>query len=284
MPSDDFGWIFGILAIVSLASFFGLFWFLKHGRLMQDTPTSKIRSASQGYVEIKGRAKHLDEEKPVKAPASNHPCVWYKYVCQEQYRDSKGRTSWKTIERDESFFSFFVDDGTGRCAVDPEIGRVIASFKKTWRVGDLRHIEERIHEGDDVYCLGNFETEQGPSTDEIVRIGMGKLLNQLKSDRERLLKYFDKNNDGEIDMKEWEMARAAARKEVEKRMDKSYTPTEHHCLVKPFDKKLPYLISGKSEELLVKHYRWYSSVLFASFIGAGAYAVFMAISRTGFLQ
>jgi hypothetical protein len=61
---------------------FGLFsWFasfsgLKVARLIEDTRTSKIRSAPQGYIEIIDRSEGNAEEYPLKAKLTGTNCVW----------------------------------------------------------------------------------------------------------------------------------------------------------------------------------------------------------------
>ena len=59
-------------------------------RAAEDTPTALIRSAAQGYTELRGMADLLDGE-PIRAPASLRPCVWYRYRIQHVEEREIGR-------------------------------------------------------------------------------------------------------------------------------------------------------------------------------------------------
>ena len=94
---------FWISALVALAAAFGItrhglrsFWKL---RLIVDTPTARIRSAAQGYVELTGIA-HPHREL-VAAPLTGTPCVWYRYEIEER-RGSGRNASWVTVERGDA--------------------------------------------------------------------------------------------------------------------------------------------------------------------------------------
>lgn len=67
-----------LLAVLALVAFSGLFRFYRRVRMIEDTPTSKIRSAAQGYVELQGEAESLPGPATV-APLSQLHCLWYRY-------------------------------------------------------------------------------------------------------------------------------------------------------------------------------------------------------------
>lgn len=276
MPPGEYAGTVIVACVLALAGFFGMVYFLRSGRIMQDTPTSKIRSASQGFVELAGRAKSIDS--PLRSPGSATECAWYTYTI-EKYEKSGQHKGWQTIRKENSVYSFYVDDGTGICAVDPDLGKVKAKTKKVWRSGDYRHTEWRIDEGQSIYCMGLFETEMGPSRQKVMKEGTRVLLNQWKQDRAELVRRFDANGDGEIDMQEWQQAREAARAQTLKELDDDYQPTQHHCLIKPFNKSFPYLISAYSQDELTARYKWYSMGCVAVFLSSGTMAAFMMITR-----
>lgn len=276
MPSNEYAGTVAVASVIAIAAFYGMVRFLRSGRIMQDTPTSKIRSASQGFVEIAGRAKSI--EAPLRAPGTGTECAWYNYTI-EKHEDSGQNKGWKTIRKEKSIYSFYVDDDTGICAVDPDLGAVKAKTKKVWRSGDYRHTEWRINEGQIVYCLGMFETEMGPSRQQVMKEGTRVLLNKWKQDRAELLRRFDANGDGEIDMDEWQQAREAAKAQTQKELDDDYEPTQHHCLVKPFNKSFPYMISAYSQDELTSRYKWYSIACVIVFLGAGTMSTFMVATR-----
>jgi len=91
-------------------------------RLIEDTATSTTRGAHQGYGEFEGRARGR-EDAPVTAPLSGLPCCWYRFRVEElrHSRDSKGHSHsrWEVIQRGESDQTFWLEDHTGRIAVDP---------------------------------------------------------------------------------------------------------------------------------------------------------------------
>jgi len=303
LPSSEFGWYLTALIIGSILSFYCIFYFLRHGRIMEDTPTSKIRSASQGFAEISGRAKSIDE--PLKAPGTGTLCSWYEYTVEERRPYNKSYSDnadisrllsnisfknlargtawrgddWETVVYDISTYSFYVDDGTGLCAVDPEKAEVRNKTHKTWRRGDRIYTEERIDEGEEIYCLGQFETEQGPSREKVIKESARAILNKLKQDQEKMIKLLDRNGDGEIDMEEWERARKAADKKARAEVKADYSPSQHHVLIKPFNKSHPYLISAYNEAELTKRYKIYSGISLATFLLTGVTAVFMSITR-----
>ena len=65
-----------LLTVGGGAVFFYGFNRMKRFQLMNDTPTSKIRSMAMGLVEIKGKAS---AKKYLNAPFSRDECVYYKY-------------------------------------------------------------------------------------------------------------------------------------------------------------------------------------------------------------
>jgi hypothetical protein len=253
---------FALFSIATLGSLFYLFIFIRHGRIILDTPTSKVRSASQGFVELAGQARSLDD-KPLRSPGSFTQCVWYDLTVEEL-----NGSKWAAVEKEVSIYSFYVDDGTGLCAVDPELGEVRTQIKKVWKKDKLRYTERLILEGEMILCLGQFESEQGSSRAEIAEVDTRQLLAQWKQDREKLLKNFDANGDGEIDMNEWDHARQAARQQTMNNIDEDYAPSTHNCLVKPFDRSHPYLITTFSQEDLTKRFKLKAFGLLAAFLAS----------------
>jgi hypothetical protein len=87
--------------------------------LIQDIPTSKVRSVAVGMTEVKGEP--VPRDKPLESPFSDTECIAYVYSV-DRY-NSGGRNSssgWKTVEAGVKAPEFYVDDGTGRILVDPE--------------------------------------------------------------------------------------------------------------------------------------------------------------------
>ena len=131
-----------VLAAAGLAvgGFYVAFRFVRRARIMEDTPTSKVRSAAQGYVELNGTAELLPGT-PIVAPLTGTRCTWYRYKVQEKQRkhDARGhaRTEWRTVAQGVSDDLFLVVDDTGSCIVDPEGAAVTPSANDLW-YGDSR--------------------------------------------------------------------------------------------------------------------------------------------------
>ncbi|MBU0615977.1 MAG: E3 ubiquitin ligase family protein [Nanoarchaeota archaeon] len=106
-------------------------------RLINDTPTSKIRSMAMGIVEIHG---NVQAGTILKTPFSQSDCVYYKYEIQEYRkhtsRDSKGHTrtyySWDTVGSGERRVGFYAKDETGNVWVDPNRAEVNIPLKKVF--------------------------------------------------------------------------------------------------------------------------------------------------------
>src|SRR5207237_3511123 len=77
-----------------------------------------------------------------------------------------------------------------------------------------RFTEWRVNPGDPVYAVGLLKNLGSYIDASTVDDDVRTRLHQWKQDQAALLKRFDLNGDGEIDEKEWLLARAQARREV----------------------------------------------------------------------
>jgi hypothetical protein len=84
-------------------------------RLIEDTPTSKVRSVAMGFAEFKGVAK---PRIMLESPYSKLPCIYYKYKVEVITDSGKHRSS-RTVREGQSGSAFYLDDGTGRILVAP---------------------------------------------------------------------------------------------------------------------------------------------------------------------
>lgn len=87
-------------------------------RLMQDTPTEKIRSAAVGRTEITGTGNPIDE--PLDRPFGDGDCLVATYEIEEWREDDDGGGHWSTVESGAVVEPFIVDDGTGQMRVEPD--------------------------------------------------------------------------------------------------------------------------------------------------------------------
>jgi hypothetical protein len=100
-----------VLSMVGVAG--GLF--LARKRLLLNTPTSKIRSASLGLVEVGGLAIG---PYTIPAPITGKSCYLYHTTAWQQ-RDSNKNHEWEKVAEETLFVPFLLDDGTGELLVDP---------------------------------------------------------------------------------------------------------------------------------------------------------------------
>jgi hypothetical protein len=132
-PFDQLGWL-GIAAL--LGAYSGVYLFLRgfrmlqHKRLIQNTPLSKIRSASMGLVEVTGMAKG---PQTIRAGITGDPCYYYRARAWQQ-SDSGNQGEWEQVADETVGIPFFVDDGTGRMLIYPQGARldVHRNFKEEY--------------------------------------------------------------------------------------------------------------------------------------------------------
>jgi hypothetical protein len=128
-----------------------------------------------------------------------------------------------------------------------------------------------------LYAIGEFGTTTAAALaarDE--RADIGGVLAEWKSDQKQLLARFDLNHDGRIDMKEWELARLQAQREVRKRQSEMQARSIEgtSILRKPADGRL-FLLANEMPDKLGARYRFWSWVHLAIFIGLGSVGLVM---------
>lgn len=251
-------WILGSMAVISLFAWFSA---LRRSRLIRSTPTSRIASAAQGYVELLGQARA--EGAPILGKCSLLPCLWYRY----QVERKNHKNEWRTVDGGESSTPFRLEDGSGNCVIDPRGGEIIARHKDTWQAGDERYTEWKLLELDEVYVLGEFKTIGGSNNpithDELVK----QVLYEWKLDNANLLQRFDLNGNGLLDMDEWLLARQAAKREARKRLNEARAEGDTHFMLKPRDGRL-FLISNVPPEKLARRYALWTWLHLLIFFGA----------------
>jgi hypothetical protein len=234
----------------------------RRARAVDDTPTSKVASAAQGYVELIGTGKALAGA-PLLSPLTHLPCLWFRYTVERKDSENK----WVLESEGESDASFILDDGTGQCMVDPEGAEMLVTKKDTWIEGGRRYTQWLLIEHQTIYALGQFATRGSVDFGLDVAEDVKLLLAEWKKDRQMLHRRFDLNRDGQIDMKEWELARAQARREVSANHRALRAAAELHVMHRPDDGRL-YLISDLEPGRLAGKYRRWSWVHIALFFAA----------------
>ena len=213
-----------IVAIIGAA----IAWYLSNRRwhLIHDTPTTRIRSAAQGLVELHGTAQLSKGQAPLVfngLPA----CVWYEVVINDVAApNSDYRRSWVRIS-DETFV---LQDETGQCVIDPDHAEVHMAHVRRWRMEDRRYNARYLMQGDTLYAIGSLETLRGGDGGMDRRADVAHLLRQWKLDPRDLKRRFDRDKDGEITPEEWQQAVIEAEKIVdEQHKDLRAHPTPTLC-------------------------------------------------------
>jgi len=257
------GWL-GCLSVMAVLSFFAWLSALHRLRMVRDTPTSKVASAAQGYVELIGRGRPFGDT-PLLSKFHLLPCLWYRYKVDERHKTKEGH-SWRTIDSGESSDSFVLRDDTGDCVVDPEHAEIITKHYEQWQDGDYRYTEWKLIHSDYLYVIGEFRTRSG-AVEFDSRAELNEMLAEWKRDKATLHARFDLNGDGELDMQEWMLARQAAKREVVKRKREVHAQPDLHLIGQPRNGKL-FLISNLSPERLSRRYLFWSWAHVVIFFGA----------------
>ncbi|MFA6920886.1 MAG: hypothetical protein WC216_03520, partial [Gallionella sp.] len=236
---------------------------LKRLRAIRDTPTSKIASATQGYVELIGQGEQFGDT-PVLGKLSHLPCLWYRYQLEHRTTENE----WKTEDSGESDDSFLLRDDSGVCIVDPERAEISTRHRDCWQAGDYRYTEWKLLKNDSVYVIGEFATKSC-ALEFNSRAEVSALLAEWKKDMPGLLGRFDLNQDGELDMDEWMLVRRAAQRVAAKNQRELEALPDMHVIAAPRDGKL-FLISNLSPERLSRRYlvwAWLHLIIFFGALG-----------------
>lgn len=259
---DYFEWVLqvAVLALVTGLAFAGIFISYRRARRIEDTPTSNIKTAAQGYVELTGKARKIDGES-VYAPISGKECLWYRYVVEER----KGvlppaRFEWRIVKRGVSKELFKLVDDTGECVVVPKGADVSGVAKTRWHgdtpddsasaliPGMFRYTEELIHAEMPLYVIGHFATVTGVAGLPVVREPLQKLLDGWRADRGDLILTTDESQTG-----------------LEKR--------HFHLIGAAEDSTYPLMFSTSSERHTARHYRKQSVIAILLFFVFGSMLV-----------
>jgi len=255
------GWLFCLSAIAAISI---LAWLsaLNRLRTIRDTPTSKVASAAQGYVELTGRGGQI-KEAPLLSKFTALPCLWYRYTVER--RDSNDK--WETIDSGESHDCFLLRDDTGVCLVDPEQAEIITKHRDQWEKDGYQYTEWKFIDQDFLYVIGHFRTQGGSNLEFDTQAELNALLAEWKKDMPKLHARFDLDDNGELDMKEWMLARSAAKREVSKMFREAQSQPDFHIIGQPRDGKL-FLISNLLPEKLSRRYLFWTWAHLNIFFGA----------------
>ncbi len=124
-------------SLAALGCLVGVFWALRHKRLIDDLPTSKTQGVFIGLAELKGTA---ESETPLTSYLAGTPCVQYTWQVDEHWSktvttihtDSKGHiqtsthteSGWTKVAGDSQSIPFYLKDDTGIIQVVPEGAKI----------------------------------------------------------------------------------------------------------------------------------------------------------------
>lgn len=272
---DIQGQVVGLVCSVAVSAG-GAWWFLQRfsqARHLLDTPTSKVRSAAQGYVEFYGVLKE-GVAAQLLGPLTHTPCLWWRYKIEE-YTSSGKKRSWRTLESGSSEALLQLDDSTGSCLIDPRGAQVRPVTREVWK-GSLRHplgaaksgwralfsdgeryryTEERLHVGQPLYAIGDFRSSGGGRQGLDLPAAQGAVVREWKGDFAGLLQRFDSDRNGQLDEREWQRVQLAASLEAEDRHRRQSTQPVQHHLAKPREAQ-PFILSCAGEDELVRQFYW----------------------------
>ncbi|UFQ96646.1 E3 ubiquitin ligase family protein [Pseudomonas wenzhouensis] len=275
MQADPLGFFF-TLSFTLGACLGGAWWCLRRwsqARHLLDTPTSKIRSAAQGYVELYGVLEALPDMQP-RGPLTGKPCLWWRFRIEE-YRSSGKKRSWRVIESGTSDAWLRLVDGTGECLIDPRGAEIRTAVRDVWQ-GNLRHplgpaktgllgflssgtryryTEERFHVGQPLYAIGDFRTRGAAQQGFDRHAAQGEVIREWKGDYLGLLRRFDSDGNGELDEQEWNRVRLAAQLEAEDRHRQKALEPAQHQMTKPGERQ-PFILSNSGEDELARSFYW----------------------------
>lgn len=181
---------------------------LRRARRIIETPTSKIMSATQGFVELEGIQKNI-ENHPIYSPLSKTLCTWYSYSIENIVR--RGKSTYRnTIESGTSQSLFRMTDFTGDCVIDPAQATVLGGYTRSWYGSErkgcaytpfkswffpspYRYTESLFKPEDPLYAMGMLHSINPLMTGD-PNIDIEDLVNTWKKNYQAQLKNLDNNN------------------------------------------------------------------------------------------
>ena len=256
---ESFYSIIGLLIVFLFIATRTVFKALAAYRAIKGTPTSLIRSAAQGSVELTGM-QYTALNKPTISPLTFSNCTWYDYTIQKKGIDAQNNVNWQTIYQKTSRTPFLLRDNTGECWIFPEkaqvsTGNVFIRYETSgvpwdkpypanrplppflnflWKTMNIltlgalsaylrnmpyRHIESIMKPNDPLYALGFFRSYRDTEQETFK-----DLLNETKATKAAL---------------DWIPA--------------AQTPgTKHAVSVSTEDRNTPFLLSSNTEKKLMQ--------------------------------
>lgn len=219
----------GVIApILGLAMFYdGISRYLLKQKI-KNTPTSKIRSAAVGLVEVIGS---VQPNQKFFSPITNTQCGYWVIKAQIYGKKARNRKGWNTFYTKSSVENFYLEDETGKILIDPNgakvdliagtkqnrefAGKIYASDGKLTdaaakflaaypeaekeftkrKNANMQIVEYCLAEGDAVYVLGTAEpaqTSSGMASENLIlKKGRDGVLHIFNSPETNIAEYLD---------------------------------------------------------------------------------------------
>ncbi|GAB3248106.1 GIDE domain-containing protein [Chitinimonas naiadis] len=288
-------------SVLALACLLGLWAWTSHWRryrAIADTPTSRLASAAQGYVELFGRGRNTGQA--AISPLTGLPCLWYRFERLGKTRRSQlvqlsqsaklGQTPRWTFNQGtwlrhsgQSDAPFLLEDGSGTVRIDPRRAEVFTSRYSEHVQDGYRYGEWLLLEHDQLYVLGELVSHRGADHIQNQRADIAAKLAEWKADPTALLARYDRNGDGELSLEEWELARADAAHEVAAEYRAQSVAPVSHALRRPHDGR-PFLIANQAPELLANRHRYWAWLQLLIALAAGGCLLWSSLSPPDWLH
>ena len=277
----------GLAAAGGAALLVAGFVLLRRKRVLENVPESRIRSVAMGFAELEGIAQKKCD---LVAPHSGIPCVYYRYLVEQEKSSGRGGRSWKTVERGESSEPFYLHDPTGTILVDPSGAQATLrqSYRNIEREGGWlsyrkRYTEWWIVQGQRLFVAGTVRRLRDVAQER--RVALNERLRALKHDPTRL-HTFDTDHDGQISTEEWGNAVRAVQDEVlsEQVAPQPAPKPEDDVMIGKGSGETTFIIADRSEKSLVGLLSLEAGAALAG--GAGLVLVFTVslLARAGLLK
>lgn len=225
------------------------------------TPRLPIDSSPLGYVEISGQAQPW-EGQSIRTPFTRENCVWFRFLIEERPLLSnawKRHGRWVPKEKGDSGNSFWLEDTSGRCLIQPAGATFNGLHKKVWSgdeprpsqgpqatprgSGTFRYTEEWIETSDVLFARGWFETLHVAAA---IENELRDALRAIKESPEALLRAYGLVVEDLIKPEVWDLVRERELQKIKmKRADQGELKGTHTLSI-PAEEHLPFVVSWVS--------------------------------------
>lgn len=225
---------------------------LRKKRMIENVPSSRVRSVAMGLAELVGQVRQTT---PLKAPLTGTTCAYYRFTVEKETGGKNKK--WSVVEKGESTEPFWLEDETGRILVNPVGADLILrqAYRKIRRDGGIfsarrRYTEYRLIEGQRFYLLGTVGKLRDAARER--QEALAARLRALKQ-HEQALKTFDTDGDGRIDESEWGGAVEAVKDRLLREEMASPRDPQQDVVVGKGATEETFIIADRSEASIVRH-------------------------------